>query len=492
MAQGDNHMLQGSIRTSVRRRPGAVCVFCGLLLSLPFAAWAQSAPKPVVDFNHGPLRVCDNKRFLVHADGTPFFYLGDTAWELFHRLNREEADRYLENRAAKGFTVIQAVALAELDGLHVPNAYGHKPLIDDDPNKPDIKEGPDNDYWDHVDYVVKKAESLGMFIGMVPTWGDKWNKKWGVGPEVFKPKNAETYGQWLGARYKDAPNIIWILGGDRPCENDAHKEIVRAMARGLAKGDGDRHLMTFHPTGGRTSSEYFHEDDWLDFNMHQTGHQDRGSWDSIRMDYNKPPVKPVVDGEPLYEDHPINFDPLKFGFSSDWLVRRLAYWHLFAGSCGHTYGCHNIWQMYAPGRNPISWAHHYWYESLDLWGACDMTHVKSLMLSRPYLTRIPDQFIVVSETGDGDARIQATRDSDGTYAFVYVPLGQPVTVNLEKLVGEKIKAWWYDPRHGTAQEIGVFDKKGNLEFKPPLQGKGNDWVLVLDDVAKNFPPPGTR
>jgi hypothetical protein len=492
MAQGDNYMLQGSIGMSVRRHRGAICICWGLLLSLPLLAAAQAASAPVVDLNHGPLRVSDNKRFLVHGDGTPFFYLGDTAWELFHRLNREDADKYLENRAAKGFTVIQAVVLAELDGLHTPNAYGHKPLIDDDPTRPDVKEGPDNDYWDHVDYIVKKAESLGMFIGMLPTWGDKWNKKWGVGPEIFNPENAESYGQWLGARYKTNRNIIWILGGDRPFENDTHKEIIRALARGLIKGDGHRHLITLHPTGGRSSSEWFHEDDWLDFNLQQTGHQDRGSWESIAKDYNRPPLKPVIDGEPLYEDHPINFDPMKFGFSADWQVRRLAYWHLFAGSCGHTYGCHNIWQMYAPGHSPISWAHHYWYESLDLWGARDMIHVKNLMLSRPYFTRIPDHRMLVSAAGDGDAHVSATRDSDGTYAFVYTPLGQPVTVNVEKLTGEKIKAWWYDPRHGTAQEIGVFDKKGDLEFKPPLEGRGNDWVLVLDDVAKNFPPPGTR
>ena len=80
--------------------------------------------------------MADDHRHLVHADGTPFFYLGDTAWELFHRLNREEADRYLDDRARKGFTVIQAVVLAELDGLHTPNPYGDKPLVDDDPTRP--------------------------------------------------------------------------------------------------------------------------------------------------------------------------------------------------------------------------------------------------------------------------------------------------------------------------------------------------------------------
>jgi hypothetical protein len=85
------------------------------------------------------LRVSDNHRFIVTEQGEPFFWLGDTAWELFHRLNREEAIRYLDDRASKGFTVVQAVALAELNGLGATNAYGHLPLLENDPTKPDVK-----------------------------------------------------------------------------------------------------------------------------------------------------------------------------------------------------------------------------------------------------------------------------------------------------------------------------------------------------------------
>ncbi|HMR82135.1 MAG TPA: DUF4038 domain-containing protein, partial [Niabella sp.] len=102
------------------------------------------------------LKVSENKRYLVTEDGKPFFWLGDTAWELFHRLDKKEADLYLENRAALGYTVIQAVALAELDGHTDPNPYGHLPLIDLDPARPAVKAGADNDYWDHVDYIVQK------------------------------------------------------------------------------------------------------------------------------------------------------------------------------------------------------------------------------------------------------------------------------------------------------------------------------------------------
>ena len=128
------------------------------------------------------LKVSENHRYLVYEDGRPFFYLGDTAWELFHKLNREEAERYLQDRAKKQFTVIQAVALAELDGLHATNAYGHTPLRNDDPLQPEEA------YFKHVDWIVARANQLGLFIGLLPTWGDKWNKAWGAGPVIFNPQ----------------------------------------------------------------------------------------------------------------------------------------------------------------------------------------------------------------------------------------------------------------------------------------------------------------
>ena len=152
------------------------------------------------------LKVSANNRYLETADGKPFFWMGDTAWELFHRLSREEADKYLKIRADQGFTVIQAVALAEFDGLHDPNFYGEIPLEADDPTKP--REA----YFKHVDYIIDKANQLGLTMGLLPTWGDKvFKSTWGAGPEVFNVSNAKIYGRWLGNRYKNKKNIIWIL-----------------------------------------------------------------------------------------------------------------------------------------------------------------------------------------------------------------------------------------------------------------------------------------
>ncbi len=445
------------------------------------------------------LKVSENKRFLTTPDGQPFFWLGDTAWELFHRLNREDARHYLDHRARHGFTVIQAVALAEFDGLDTPNAYGHRPLVDNNPARPDVKDGPDNDYWDHVDFIVKEANARGLLIGLLPTWGDKWNKKWGVGPEVFTPSNAEAYGEWLGRRYREA-DLVWILGGDRPVENDTHREITRAMARGLRRGDGGTHLITWHPGGGQGSAQYFHAEDWLDFNMRQNGHavEFTGRYDHTRADYDRSPIKPVLDGEPVYEAHPVDFDAGKRGHSIAADVRRPLYWDLFTGAFGHTYGHHSVWQMWEPGREPVNNPLLPWREALEHSGALQMQHGRRLLESRPFLTRVPDDSILLTDRvptrvpGAGRYRFVATRDTEGTYAMVYAPVGRSFKVRMEVIKGPTVKAWWFNPRDGRATAIGEFPNTGEREFTPPDPGEALDWVLVLDDAASQYPPPGTR
>jgi len=441
------------------------------------------------------LKVSQNKRFLVDSQGKPFFYLGDTAWELFHRLNREEADRYLENRAKKGFTVIQAVAIAELDGHQDPNPYGHLPLVDLDPAKPAVKDGPNNDYWDHVDYIVRKAESLGLIIGFLPTWGRYWHD---ANP-IFNAANAEAYGEWLGKRYRDSA-LIWILGGDRSVDNDQQAEIIRAMARGLRRGDGGSHLMTLHPPGGSGSSKWFHDDPWLDFNMRQNGHvpEYTGRYDQTRADYDRTPVKPVLDGEPIYEDHPVSFNAKSLGHSIAGDVRRPLYWDLFSGAFGHTYGHHSVWQMWQPGRNPINNPLMPWFEAIDQPGAGQMQFARRLLESRPFLTRVPDDEIIVTDRvatsvpGAGRYRFVATRDASGSYAMVYAPIGRAFKVRMDKISGRKVKAWWFNPRDGKAETIGTFPNSGEREFTPPDQGEMLDWVLVLDDASKSYPPPGRK
>ncbi len=437
------------------------------------------------------IKVSNNKRYLMTAEGKPFFWLGDTAWELFHRLTREEAELYLKNRADKGFTVIQAVVLAELDGLHDPNAYGEIPLENDDPTKP--REA----YFQHVDFIIRKAEQLGLYIGLLPTWGDKvFKDRWGTGPEIFTVDNATVYGRWLGTRYKNQKNIIWILGGDRNPRNEADVAIWRAMAAGITEGVGgnDKALITFHPQpnsvedGG--SSKWFHNDEWLDFNMFQTGHcRENNIWDRVAWVYDLKSTKPVVDGEALYEDHPVCFNANDLGTSNAYDVRKHAYIDVFAGAFGHTYGCHDIWQMYAPNRTPINGPHFPWYVALDLPGAGQMKHLRYLIESRSQFDRVPDQTLITNALGAND-HIQATRGND--YIFVYSSQGKKFTIKTDKISGKELQAFWFNPRTGISTDAGKFMKKPMQEFTPPTTGYGQDWVLVLDDVVKKYSLPGSR
>ncbi len=436
-----------------------------------------------VDLSSGKLAISENKRFLVFEDGTPFFYLGDTGWELFHRLNKEETERYLENRRAKGFTVIQAVALAELDGLNTPNGEGNRPLIDNDPLKPNEA------YWKHVDWVIMKAAEKGIFIGLLPTWGDKVDKRWGVGPVIFTPENAYKYGQWIGNRYKDYHNIIWINGGDRDGGGD-NTPIWNALGEGIKSVDKN-HLMTFHPWGERSSSEWFHNTSWLDFNMCQTGHGQRSYAIYKRIvvrDYSQTPLKPCFDGEPRYEDHPVGWNPEVLGWFNDADVRQALYWNLFSGGLGHTYGCHPIWQMKTPEREAVGLARNNWYDVLDLPGAWDLIHARRLIESRPFLSRVPDQTLIAPAYFPETDYVVATR-GDG-YAFIYFPTGWSAEVISDRIGAKSVTAYWFNPKNGESTLIDTFPGTGTRRFTPPSNGRGNDWILVLDDASKGFKEPG--
>ncbi len=472
-----------------------LCLFFALAV-LPLSPHAQAQAIK--------LKVSDNKRFIITDKGKPFVWLGDTAWELFHRLNREEATEYLTTRAKQGFTVIQAVVLAELDGLRVPNPYGEIPLHDFSPEKPNEK------YFEHVDFIVNKAEELGLVIGMLPTWGDKLYSLFpGAGPVVFNRKNAAVFGEFLGKRYENKP-IVWILGGDRNVDSLEVLEIWRAMALGLRKGDKGKHLISFHPRGEASSSYALHNEDWLDFNMYQSGHAFRYNkvYQYATNDYLLRPTKPFLDGEPAYEDLAVRFwadwdwkDALdengivkdrsyfKRGFFTAHDVRVHAYWDFLSGACGYTYGNNAVWQMFKKGSKPIIACLTDWREALDRPGANDMQHVRKLMEVRPLSKIIPDQSLVYGLNKNDSTHIRAAVASDNSFALAYLSVGQSITVVMKKIADKNIVAWWYDPRKGTSSKIGEFTNAGLQTFTPPSSGEGNDWVLILDSASKKYPKP---
>jgi hypothetical protein len=416
--------------------------------------------------------------------------MADTAWELFHRCDSSEVQLYLDKRVEQGFNVIQAVALAELDGLNMPNTNGDRPLVENNPEKPNEA------YFDYVDWVIFEASKRDMYIALLPTWGDKLFKhNWGVGPEIFNTSNALFFGKWIGDRFKNHKNIIWVLGGDRnPRKDSQDVEVWNQMAKGISTAypSPDDVLMTFHPQpkedGG--SSTWFHEADWLDFNMHQTGHcANQGTYKHITNDYELTPTKPTLDGEPLYEDHPNCFNAKELGHSSARDIRRIMYWNVFAGAFGQSYGCHAVWQMYDLDKEGINQPLRPWKEALDLPMANQIKHLKNLMLSRPFLSRIPDQTLVVGAQAEDNDFTSATRDEKGTYAMIYFPQGISKTIDFGALNGDSFTSWWYDTRTGISFKGKVIHTK-QVKITPPSNGIGNDWVLVVDAKDADYPNPG--
>jgi hypothetical protein len=154
--------------------------------------------------------------------------------------------------------------------------------------------------------------------------------------------------------------------------------------------------------------------------------------------------------------------------------------------------------MWAPPRKPINDPLMPWYEAIDQPGAAHMQHARALLESRPFLTRVPDDTVIVSSAvptsvpGAGRYRFVATRDTEGSYAMVYAPIGRPFTVRMSAIAGRKVQGWWFNPRTGKATSIAGFPNTGDRTFTPPDQGEMLDWVLVLDDESKRYGPPGRR
>ena len=470
--------------TRTRPIPLLVSTLLAVAVLVPSAG---TTPRANASAGRHPLRVDPGGRRLVDAAGRPFLYLADTAWQLFHRLTREEAERYLQDRVAKGFTVVQAVVLG-LDGLDVPNAYGERGLLGNDPRRPNER------YFAHVDWVVDRAAALGLTVGMLPTWGDVWHGRQDEpGPKVFDEASARDYARFVGRRYRGRP-VIFILGGDRNAETAEDRAIVRAFAAGL-EGTASEHLITYHPRGPGRSSDAFHGDSWLDFNMIQSSHAGRGADNAVNVDHDRAlaPAKPTIDGEPRYEALVVEFynvgnDPaLRF---DDYDVRLAAYRPLLAGAAGHTYGNNNVWQMWKPGREPQIGADTPWDEALDHPGAFQMGHLRRLLESRPWEKLEPAQDLVVGPNLPGAGFVRAALASDRSFALVHTPRGEPVAVDQGRLGAVDVTSWWFDPRYGRAYPIHTGVGTAVQFFTPPSSGRGCDWVLVLDDASKGFPPPG--
>ncbi len=429
---------------------------------------------------------------LVTAGGKPFFWLADTAWQLIHDLDEAEMRRYFADRRDKGFTVIQTVVLVELRS-DKPNAFGHFPIEPRRPDKPTVEPGPDNDYWDDVEHVLRLAEEHNLYVALLPTWG-KWvisNWQDGIVDGFFTTENAESYGRFIGNRFRNHNNIIWVLGGDKASPTDEAKAIWRAMARGIAVGvsgeeDYSKVLMTYHTSGPGSTAWFLNKEPWLDFHGLQSGHGRWAmNWMMVEHAYTMRPRLPVIDLETSYPGFRHGRPPT---IATDDDARRAAYWAVFAGAAGHTYGHHSIWQMHSPKYPGVANPKEYWYEALDAPSAKQMGYLLLLIESRPFLTQRPElSLLTIEQTKPWEMCLALLGDG---YAMAYTPTGRTLEIALDKLGFAEVRAAWFDPRTGKTSEIGRFAAKGRRSFDPPGEpGEGNDWVLILDDVKRDYPMP---
>jgi hypothetical protein len=428
------------------------------------------------------LKVSANGRYFVDQDGKPFFYLGDTCWLLFQRLNRDEVEEYLKDRAGKGFTVIQAYVIRGLDKRHPDgngSLLGEPPFLDRDPTKPNEA------FFKNVDYVVNRANELGLVMGLVTA------KSWHVNDHAEKvfdaTKSAYAFGKFLSARYKHNA-VVWYPGGDSAPGRD--EAVWVAMAKGLKDGSGGAHIVSYHGNGQTSSSSWFHKAGWLDFNSVQSGH----GWAAktyrfIDRDYGLTPAKPTVDMEPPYENHPTGAKTPRIDSHQ---VRKGAYWDMLAGAAGHCYGALDLFWLYRDGDGPFPKnGFQPWRKAMAYEGSRQVGLMRRLFELRPWYQLVPDQSVIAAGQGEGEDLVRAARAEDGSFVIAYLPTGKPVSIQMDKVSGKAVKAQWYDSREGTWRKIGEYPNTGSREFVAPSAGERSDWVLVLEDAAKGFATAGS-
>jgi hypothetical protein len=193
-----------------------------------------------------------------------------------------------------------------------------------------------------------------------------------------------------------------------------------------------------------------------------------------------------MDGEPRYEDHPVKFSPMDYGWFNDFDIRQAGYWSMFSGSCGHTYGNHNIWQMWQEGRKPVSWARTNWRRALDHSGSFQVGYMKDFFEAYPWQQMVPDQRLILNFNPRNGAYQMAMISKEKDLIFAYNPYGYPLKIDVSRLESEKLNAFWFNPRDGEYLFIKSIGRSYNGEFTPHSVGRGSDWVLILQDAFKDY------
>lgn len=467
------------------------------------------------------LKISDNGRYFVKSDNTPFSWLADTAWTIPQRMKWDDVEYYMEKRKKQGFTVLQIVALDPERDIEMRNPCGQKALLND------CLDTPNESYFKYLDWVIEKAEEFGFYILLLPVWGqlivgENWMGE--TFPKTVTEKNAWQYGKWIGERYREKNNILWCLGGDRqPIHKGIdYKNVWRRMAEGLAEGVTgkdvcynkpdevwDEMLLTYHAcheqeTGECSTLSYWDdEEQWIRFVMIQSGHGLLPkNYEIIKKEYNRERIRPVWDGEPAYEMMPTSW-PVSDSFHDSWMVRRRAYWSLFAGAFGFTYGHASVWCTISE-KEKDQIAVHTWSEAMDAQGAEQMRYVRAVLDDLQIMRCVPCQRVLMEHSEQKsrtevevkrelEQHIQVCVHPEREFFCAYLPSGGRIRLDNmvleEKLDIEKnmLYLWWFNPRNGkyytgkgkeTKQAVEVNLSGETLQLEAPDQEVQKDWILI--------------
>ena len=437
------------------------------------------------------------------AGAEPFFYLADTAWMLFSKLTEGQARTLFEDRAAKGFTAVQAVVFRDLFEPNTENAYGIRPFA----SEADMWAVRMNPEWlDYVKRIVAVAAEYGLMIGLLPTWGDKWNEHSNsAGPVIMDQDSAERYCRTLSDALAAHENVVWILGGDSPVQEQRHADTITAMARGIRSGGSGDRLITFHPSG-LGSSALFHSQDWLDFNALQTSHfrPNVPGYLHIERLFHQQPTKPCLDMEPNYEYSPMfvlgRGNQLNTPVFDAYDVRKSYYRTVLAGAAGFTYGCEPIRQLFSEGDRIHIWEDvglPTWTESLSAPGSSQLSLLPRLLTERSYFTRLPapELFQPIRQAGawtdamsigiptaggqnvDPASHVSVSRFADGSAVVAYTPVRQLLRIDTSGLRGSRLRLSIWDPQLMALQEEVELQNPGTLAVVPD---RDLDSVIVID------------
>lgn len=438
-------------------------------------------------WDHGELSVSGNKKYLQNGE-VPFFWMGDTAWLFTQTCSLEECALYLRNRKEKGFNVIQ------IDFFH---SYKEDRKEGDEGWDKDIR---NPEYWELCDRVIDMAEDMGLYMAVLPVWGSIAKS------EIMDEEKMVRYGRFLGARYQEKKNLIWVIGGD--VRGDAAYPRFCALGRTLKEYNPSR-LMSFHPFGRTSSDQWFAEEPWMDFHMFQSGHRrydqvtlgrwdDKGqgdntygedNWRYVDQVHSRADVKPVVDAEPSYEGIPHGLHDPREPYWEDCDVRRYGYWSVFQGACGYTYGHNAIMQFHSDISKPGAFGvREHWMDALHQEGSCQMRHLRSLMERVDFVHGTPREELLLCGQKERYHRISVFAGKNYIYCYDY--MGDMFILDLKDYKDKKkLSGYWFEPVSGTFSYMGDLTGMKEITVRPPRKASGqNDWVFaVFSEDGSCFP-----